>query len=442
MLRNVSRAVDAAPLPRKGRHMKERAKSALRIHQGYLVVAALVFTSFIPLSMCLSCTGIFYPPLSLELGVDKGILSYYVAILWVAALVSLPFTGRLLNNGSARVCVTGAAAAIALAFAWLSFTRSLWQFYAAAILMGAAIGMLLFLAPSTLINRWFAKRAGFLLGICMAFTGIGGMIWSAVGGVLIDAIGWSGTYLVFALLSALAIPVSLLLVSSRPEEKGLKPYGYGADDIPAKVTTPSCADVPASKAFKMPVFYAILVTCFTLNIAMPVYFMIPSYASTLEIVAIMPLLGAIASSIAMAGQTASKIVLGAVGEKHPQSGTLIALGCGILGSVLFIAISTSIPVYCAASLFFGIYYGIANVMIPLFTRASFGNADYARIYARVSMVASISNALGAFAWGTIVSIVGDYAYMFGTAAILMAITAAGVVIIGALQRREKAIQSN
>ena len=136
------------------------SKRSGKVHFRYLVVAALVITSFVPLSLGLSCAGIFYPPLSETLGVEKGVLSCYTSVLWVAALVTLPVMGRLLDEKDARACLTGAVAIIAAAFVWLSFTSSLWQFYVAAAAMGIGVGMLLFLAPSTLINRWFAKRAG------------------------------------------------------------------------------------------------------------------------------------------------------------------------------------------------------------------------------------------------------------------------------------------
>ena len=416
------------------------AKPHKGLHFGYLVVAALVLTSFVPLSLGLSCAGIFYPPLSEALGVEKGVLSYYTSVLWVAALVTLPIMGRLLDERDARACLTGAVVIIATAFVWLSFTSALWQFYVAAAAMGIGVGMLLFLAPSTLINRWFAKRAGVMLGICMAFTGVGGMVWSTVGGLLISTVGWSATYLVFAALSALTAVAMLFMIASRPADKGLEPVGWDPEDSAADVFgAKEATGIPATQAFKMPVFYLILAMSFTINIAMPVYFMIPSYASTLDIGIAMPLLGATASSVAMAGQTGSKLVLGAVGEKRPQASTLIALGCGIAGSVLFMIVLGSVPVFYASALLFGVYYGITNVMLPLFTRASFGDAEYARIYSRVSMVASISNATGAFVWGTIVSVSGSYAAMFGGAIVLMATTCAIVVAIGRAQARSRAL---
>ena len=407
-----------------------------RIHFGYFVVAALVLTSFMPLSMGLSCAGIFYPALSEHLGVEKGMLSYYTSVIWVSALVTLPAMGKLLNRGDARACTTGAVALIAVAFAWLSLTSALWMFYAASVLMGMGVGMLLFLAPSTLINRWFAKRAGALLGIVMAFTGVGGVVWSLVGGALIETVGWSATYLAFGVLSACTIPATLFMVATSPASKRLAPYGAEAGGVPGEKPAAALSGVPAKQAFRSPAFYLICLMCFTLNVGMYVYFMVPSYATTLDIGAALPILGSTASSVAMAGQTVSKLVLGSVGERHLHSSTVAALSCGIAGVALFAAFGESVVSFYAAALLFGAYYGISNVMMPLFTRASFGDADYALIYSRVSMVASVSNAIAAFVLGTVIDATGSYLPMFVIVLVLMAITVATVIALSRLSKRE------
>lgn len=268
----------------------------------------------------------------------------------------------------------------------------------------------------------------------LAFTGVGGVVWSTAGGALINSIGWSATYLVFAALSACTIPVTLFMVASRPEDKGLEPYGYDGSDATGEGAPPS-AGVAASDAFRMPVFYLICAMCFFLNIGMYVYFMVPSYATTLQIGAALPLLGATASSVAMTGQTASKLALGAVGERRPQVSTIVALCCGIAGLGLFALFGESVAAFYAAAALFGVYYGITNVMMPIFTRKSFGDRDYAQIYSRVSMVASVNNATAAFIWGTVIDATHNYLPMFVGVAVLMALTIVTVIAIGRMQRK-------
>ena len=415
-----------------------------RIFFGYFTVAALVLTSFIPLSLGLSCAGIFYPAVSADLGIGTGLLGYYTSILWLAAMVTLPVMGRLLERRDARLCVGGAVVVIAVAFVWLSFTQSLWQFYAGAAAMGIGVGMLLFLAPSTLINRWFAKRAGVLLGVVMAFTGVGGVVWSSVGGVLIQSIGWSATYLSFAVLSIVTLPAALFMVASRPADKGLVPFG-----VSESVTAAAQAQdgegsasvllegVPAAKAFKMPVFFLILAMCFMLNFGMYVYFMIPSYMNTLELSIAMPLLGATASSVAMAGQTVSKLALGVVGDARPYVSTVATIGLGVVGVVLlFVGGGSAVLLYVAAFVY-GCFYGITNVMTPIITRRAFGDAEYPVIYSRVSMAASIGSVVSGFIWGASIEATGGYVLMFVGVIVVMALTAVAVLAIGRLSRKEQ-----
>ena len=407
---------------------------------GYFVVAALVLTSFIPLSLGLSCAGIFYPAVSLDLGIGTGLLGYYTSILWLAAMVTLPVMGRLLEQRDARLCVGGAVVVIAVAFVWLSFTQSLWQFYVGAAAMGVGVGMLLFLAPSTLINRWFAKRAGVLLGVVMAFTGVGGVVWSSVGGVLIQSIGWSATYLSFAVLSIITLPAALFMVASRPVDKGLVPFGVSesaATQTEEGSGQALLAGVPAAKAFKMPVFFLILAMCFMLNFGMYVYFMIPSYMNTLELSVAMPLLGATASSVAMAGQTVSKLALGVVGDARPYVSTVATIGLGIVGIVLlFIGGGSAMLLYVAAFVY-GCFYGITNVMTPIITRRAFGDAEYPVIYSRVSMAASIGSVVSGFIWGASIEATGGYALMFVGVIVIMALTAVAVLANGRLGRKEQ-----
>ena len=64
----------------------------------------------------------------------------------------------------------------------------------------------MFLAIPTLINRWFSERAGLFMGICFAMSGVGGAVWSMVGGLIIDALSWRVAYQVF---SALVLVIGL-----------------------------------------------------------------------------------------------------------------------------------------------------------------------------------------------------------------------------------------
>lgn len=396
------------------------------LHFGYLVVFSLVLTSFMPLSLGLSCQGIFYHAVAEHIGAGVGVVSYYASIIAASCFVFMAIMGTVISRIDARVVLSAAVIVCGLVFVWLSFTDSLWMYFVGAFLMGAPVSLLLYIAPSTLVNRWFAKRAGFYVGIIMAFTGIGGVVWSTVGGALIQAIGWSATYLVFAGLSVVTLPFTIFCMASSPEDKGLVPVGLEADaakgsakDAEAQGAAYEASGVPAAKAFKVPTFFLIMVIAFLLNFGMYVYYVVPSYAATLSLSEAFPLLGATASSAAMAGQTISKIVLGGVGERHPYASAMVAVGLGVAGIACLALGGASMILFYAGAFAFGVYYGVANVMLPIFTRHAFGIADYAKIYARISMAATLGLTITGFVWGTLLDTTGFGAMFIGVAVLLL-----------------------
>ena len=401
---------------------------------GYFVVLALILVCFCPVSFGMSCAGIFYSSLAEHFSVGTGMLSYYSSLLQLAALVFLPIFGRLFGTLDARKLVCGATLIVAVDFFLLAHVVSLWMFYACSFIMGIGMAILLFLAPSTLVNRWFSKRAGFFTGIVMAFTGVGGVVWSSVGGVVINSMGWSAAYTVFAVISIVIVPVCWLCIASHPEDKGLVPFGAKSSSHTGSTHAAHASSLPGtarSSVFRTPAFVFIFLLSALLNMAMYAYFIIPSYISSLEIGAALPLLGATAASAAMAGQTVAKIVLGFVGDRRPVIATCIALACGIVGVSLLLVFPVSTVAIFAGACLFGIQYGIAFVMMPIFTRRAFGSSNYANTYARVSMAASISSVIAGLAGGTIVDSGGGFALVF---AIVLGISALAIIITIAVGR--------
>lgn len=326
------------------------------------------------------------------------------------------------------------------------------QYLIGGAIMGVGTATLIYLAPSTLINRWFKKRAGFFLGIVMACTGIGGVVWSTVGGILIQEVGWAWTYRIFALIIVALIPVFAVCIVSDPARKGLRPYG--ADEVEGLATGQADGDgdgsgsaatsaaqgtyVKAAQAFKMPEFYLIFAACFCLSFGMYLNSMIPSYLSTLAIGAAIPLLGAFATSTSMASQTISKLVLGFVGDKQPYVGAIIGAACGLLGIALLVAGAGSAAIVLVGAFAFGLYYGVVNVMMPILTRRCFGDGEYPIIYSRVSVAATVSGVVSGLLWGTLIEVFDSYSVMFVGVSLFIVVAIVSMAGVAIIQRKRNA----
>ena len=395
----------------KKRQGGEEMAEGMRFPYEYLIVVALCLINFGPVSFCLSCAGIFYTPVAADIGTSPATLSYFLAAFSLSMILVLTPLGKLFNRVDCRIIMTASIGIIAVCFIGLSFVQADWQFLAFAFVMGFGLTSCVYLAPPILVNRWFSQRAGFFIGIIMAFTGVGGMLWASVGGALIAGIGWRATYLVFAALTAaFGLPCTLFVLKDRPSSVGRVPYGYepGNEESVAYEE----AGVDALTACKSASFIALLTFSLVISLNVYVYGMIPSFVATLPLSREMPLLGPIASSCAMAASVVAKVLWGGLGEKSILATVIAACALAIAGLVTFAVVPGSWVFICAAAIAYGMIYGEQTVFCPIVTRQFYGMRSYGELYSTVSTVICIGVIASSFIGGTIVNLAGSYVAMF------------------------------
>lgn len=143
-------------------------------HYGYVIVACCFLIMFVIVGLVMSCAGIFYKPVSEELGIDVGKFGLYMSLNFLFSTLTLSFAGKLLEKYSSRIILTFCSAMIAATFMAMSLFDAVWQFYVAGAVFGITLAFLLYLGFPTLLNRWFKTRMGVFIGICSAGSGIGG----------------------------------------------------------------------------------------------------------------------------------------------------------------------------------------------------------------------------------------------------------------------------
>lgn len=124
-----------------------------------------------------------------------------------------------------RILLSASAALVGCAFLLMSFSNTIVLFYVAAVMLGLGEITILWLAIPTLINRWFVERAGFFIGLCMAFTGIGGAIWSAVFTALTaSGVDFHTIYLIWGVIALVtSCPSRCSACATRPRTAGWPP---------------------------------------------------------------------------------------------------------------------------------------------------------------------------------------------------------------------------
>ena len=399
------------------------SRSSSRIHYGYLVLFACCAICFSSVTLSFNTMGIFYAPASAEIGVTTGQFGTIITVQYLTMALTMIVAGKIMHRFSSRVVLSACTGMISLGLIAMSTFTELWQFYLAAVFIGAANSILLYLMVPTMIDRWFKTRVGFFVGLALAFTGIGAIVFNALGGVIIANFGWRTCYLVFGLISAcVGFPCALFLIRSFPSDKGLLKCGETEEEALAEQQDTSVLTSGAtfSQALRMPALYLVALYAAMMDVGITLNYYLPSYVGSLgyEII-----IAATVASAVQAGQLVGKLLLGYINDRSVKMGVATAVTAGIvgIGMITFLGGIHIAVIYIGAFLF-GIFFAGATVTTSLMTRGIFGSKDYTRIFSVVATVATLGSAISSSFWGMLIDTTGSYFTMLCVGLGMMVVT--------------------
>ncbi|WP_187477748.1 MFS transporter [Amniculibacterium sp. G2-70] len=398
-----------------------------KFHYGYIIVFCCCLIMGINIGLVMSSAGIFYTPVSTELGVSKGDFGLYMTFVYAYSFLMLSVAGKLMDKYSARWLLAISSGVVGIVYLAMSGFNAVWQFYLAGAIIGIALSFLLYLSYPVLINRWFNARVGFFIGLCSAASGIGGVLFNPLGGYLIETYGWRTTYLIFGIIILVVVtPLLGVLLRNHPSDKGLKSFGEKAETTEVQKT-----GMDYAVAIKSPVFYALLVFALfmiavsTLNLFLPTYVISVGY--TVE-------QSAFVASAVMLGVTIGKVALGFLNDKSSLVGVFTSTGLGILGFVFLLIGKEGMSLMTVGAFLFGWAYAGVTVETALLVRSVFGTKDYSRIFSNISIALALGGAVMAGAWGYLVDIL-DFRIILSTGIVLLLIS--GIIGFYALKTSRK-----
>lgn len=373
----------------------------------WLIIAAGVLIAFGPCALVYNVWSIFVVPVSSSLGVASSQFTFFITLVYLVGGIAAPFAGNLLQKYDLRIVLSVSVAMVALGLFLCSFWNHIYLFYASGVVVGFGIVSLMFLAIPTLINRWFSQRAGLFMGICFAMSGVGGAVWSMVGGLIIDASTWRVAYQVFsALVLVIGLFATLVCVRSYPEEVGLRPFGAQ----PLQEDSASAHDggrlklraVSASVMFRSPVFYLLIFSMGIFNaltVTVNLYATYIHHLGALGLAGITPdgavIMASVVASCLMAVSAGGKVLLGAISDKSMIGALAIAFVGGVVSICCMWFGSSSPEIIMFGGALGGVLYAAIDALAPSITRQIVGPRDYTIIYSRVAIVVNLAGAVAA-----------------------------------------------
>ena len=403
-----------------------------KVFYGYWILVAAFVCAFVDAGAGYYSFSLFVKPLEADLGWDRGTIMAAWSLRFLAVILSSLFIGKLIDSyGTRRIIPVGALIG-GLGFVVLTLASNPWHFYIGWIAIGVGITGSGVIPATTIVSIWFKRRRGTALGIMGVGFGAAGLMSPFVGGYLIPHFGWRASYFVLALLMWMLIPLAILVIRSKPADKGLYPDGVEHPEAVAEVEAlPSTSEgMTLKKALATSSLWLIGISFLISNTAetgitqtqVPYFedigFPAAIAATTLAVVGIWSAIGKI-----FFGWLCDRIL-----AKYAR-----AIGIGFLlgGAVILTSMRATSPaaLMWLYSVIKGFGTGSWLSTMSMLTSTTFGLASYGAIFSVIYILCCVGAGVGPLFAGYIYDITGTYQGAFIIFIILLVVAIPIILVV-------------
>ena len=429
------RILDIKGLLREGGFIP-KAKKKLFGWNIVLVCFLLMAVTFPPMYTLIGQT---VAPMTEEFEVSRTVSGLVIIAGFVGVTIGSPLAGRVHNRHKTKHVVAIALVGISACCVSVFFSQRI----ELVILLSAARGFVFsfvgIVAVSVMINSWFGSNArGKAQALTMMGSGAGGIIISPILARIIVEYGWRYSYLLFASLNLVVLPLVLLFFVSPPTDNTEGISVESRADSKATIVE-SLPGLSGEQALRSRMFW-FSACCFVLMGGANQTWNInaaPFYEDLGVGRAYIGSIVAISSFTMMIG----KLILGMVCDRlGAKCSAAICIGCAIIGYGLATlgasAQLTVLVVPCAMLL--GFWLSMSTTVMPIIAAELYGSKEYGVCLGYCQM----GDALGASIIPVFTTLfydaTGNYALSFGFSAISGAVMMVMLYIAYKLRKGEYA----
>lgn len=208
-----------------------KAALARRIGQHYAFVAAtIVFLALLVSAGLRSAPGVMIVPLERAFGWSRDTISLSAAVGIFLYGLAGPFAAALMQRLGIRRVLLGALSLMAVATAVSLWMRTPAQLVLTwGVLTGLGSGCVATVLGAAVVNRWFAKRRGLMMGLLTASAATGTLVFMPFLAMLAQSGGWKPVAWAVSIACAALVPLTFWLLPEHPSDVGLRPFGADAE---------------------------------------------------------------------------------------------------------------------------------------------------------------------------------------------------------------------
>jgi sugar phosphate permease len=216
-----------------------------RLHYAW-IVAALTFLTLLVVAGIRATPSVLIVPLERNFGWSRDSITLAVSIGLILFGLMGPFAAAAMQRFGIRRTMIAALILLASAMGGSAFVTSpLGLILTWGVLAGIGTGTMAMVLGVTIVNRWFDRNRGSVLGLLTASTATGQLLFLPVLAWVVEHHDWRVVVWIVAAAAVMLIVLVLLFMPERPADIGLKRYGSSSDDAAGTV-----AGNPIANAFR------------------------------------------------------------------------------------------------------------------------------------------------------------------------------------------------
>ena len=358
------------------------------IHYAYKVMIACVLIKLGTGGMTGLAMGNFVTPIVQELGCQVSELTAYTNFNAISMALLYTTAAKWLNTRHIGKIMGVASIVEVIGLALMATYRTPQMFYISGVLIGVGNSFTGFVALPMVINMWFKKNNGTVLGTVSAVSTAVTMAYSLLVARMITGVGWRTTYILMAVYAAVVTIPAVFLLIKTPEEAGC--LAYGADEVQpgAAVASKEEFGLTGKQAFAMPLIYIAWIACVLYSYASGVSGYVTPFI-TMELGHPITF-GAAVGVAGGLGGTLGSLTVGKINDKYGvKAGLLWGTVTTALGfSLMFLTYNSTMLLFPAV---FILNLGSSMYMVqcPLMARHIVGSKHYSEIWSRMMMINSL-----------------------------------------------------
>lgn len=365
---------------------QEKAK----MHYAWKIVIACILMKLGTGGATAAAVGNFITPIVQELGCKVSQLTMFTSIQAISMALLYTTAARFITTKRVGLVIGISSVLEVVGLALMGLYRTVQMFYISGVMIGVAQAFTGFVSIPILLNMWFRKKNGTVLGIVTAVGTASAILYTLLSAKLITSLGWRNAYFIMAAMAAvITIPAVFALIRS-PQEVGCEPYGAEEEQPKSETVTTrqEATGLTKQQAFRLPLLYIAWTACVLFSYACG----IAGYATNFATIELKQTIqfGAAVGVCSNLGGTLSSIIVGKINDRYGVKAGLLWGGVTTALGYTIMFLSFRNPLFAYPAIFVvGLGNSMYMVQCPLLARNIVGTAHYSEIWSLMMMINSL-----------------------------------------------------